>query len=90
MKTDNRNNLQKKASEREFFYICGVPFKFLSFRGDAANCRIGDSRQLVFIPKKYFTKDGMLKEDANLVWFINKPGVFHKIRLAAEEEGILK
>lgn len=87
--TSTKTNLQKKASERDFFYICGIPFKFLSFRGGAANCRIGNSKQLVFIPKKYFTKDGMLKEGSDLIWFINKPDTFHKIRLAAKEEGII-
>lgn len=81
------NNLCKKASEREFFYICGIPFKFLNFRGNAANCRIGYSKQLVFIPRKYFTKDGYLNcESKDLVWFINKPNIFHKIKLAYEEE----
>lgn len=88
--TTYKNNLQKKASERDFFYICGIPFKFLSFRGNSANCRVGNSKQLVFIPKKYFTNDGMLKEGSDLIWFINKPDTFHKIRLAAEEEGLLR
>lgn len=70
----------------DFFYICGIPFKFLSFRGNAANCRIGNSRQLVFIPKKYFESDGSLKENQDLIWFINKSSTMHKIKLAADEE----
>ena len=81
-------NMQKRCSNDKFFYICGIPFKFLTFRGRAANCRIGNSRQLVFIPRKYFNNDGTLKENQDLVWFINKPSTFHKIELAAEEEGM--
>ena len=71
----------------KYFYICGIPFKFLTFRGRAANCRIGDSRQLVFIPRKYFNNDGTLKcESKDLVWFINKESTMHKIRLAHKED----
>ena len=87
--TTSKSNLQKKASERDFFHICGVPFKFLTFRGNSANCRIGNSRQVVFIPKKYFIKEGTLIEGADLIWVINKPEIVRKIRLADEEEGII-
>ena len=34
-------------------YVNNVPFRFLSYRGDAGNFRIGNSRQLVFIPRRY-------------------------------------
>ena len=83
-----KTNTQKRSSNDKFFYICGIPFKFLTFRGGAANCRIGNSQQLVFIPRKYFNNDGTLKENQDLVWFINKPDTFHKIELAAKEEGM--
>ena len=62
-------------------YIHNIPFKFLSFRGNAANLRIGESKQLVFIPKKYFNKDGTLKEKVNLDWWFYKPVNQHKIEL---------
>ena len=66
-------------------YIHDIPFKFLSFRGNAANLRIGESKQLVFIPKKYFNKNGTLKENVNLDWWFYKPINQHKIELYKKE-----
>lgn len=70
-----------------YIYIHDIPFKFLTFRGNAANLRIGESRQIVFIPKKYFNKDGTLKENVNLDWWFYKPINQHKIELYKMEEG---
>lgn len=72
-----------------FFYINGVPFLPLAKRGKAVNCRIGLSRQLVFIPAKYFdiTEDNIsLKPKADLSWFINKPDTKRKIQLYKEDK----
>lgn len=55
-----------------YFYIHGVPFLPLSKRGNAVNCRIGLSKQLVFIPAKYFNEDLTLKKNMSLEWFYNK------------------
>lgn len=66
-------------------YIHGIPFRFLSFRGNAANFRIGDSKQLVFIPRKYVNKDGTIKSDVNLDWWFYKSVNQHKIELYKEE-----
>ena len=70
-----------------YIYIHDIPFKFLTFRGNAVNLRIGESKQLVFIPKKYFNKDGTLKENVNLDWWFYKPINQHKIELYKMEEG---
>ena len=66
-------------------YIHGIPFRFLSFRCNAANFRIGDSKQLVFIPKSYIDNNGKIKENANLDWWFYKPVNQHKIELYKEE-----
>ncbi len=70
-----------------YIYIHNIPFKFLSFRGNATNLRIGESKQLVFIPKKYFNKNGTLKENVNLDWWFYKPVNQHKIELYKKEVG---
>lgn len=62
-------------------YIHNVPFRFLSFRGDAANFRIGDSIQKVFIPRQYVNKDGTIKAGVDLDWWFYKPTNQHKIEL---------
>lgn len=66
-------------------YIHDIPFRFLSFRCNAANFRIGDSRQKVFIPRTYVNKDGTIKNDVNLDWWFYKPINQHKIALYKEE-----
>lgn len=75
--------------DNNYIYIYGVPFRFLSFRGNAANLRIGISRQLVFIPRRYFNKDGTLINpetvDSDLNWWFHKPVNQHKIELYREE-----
>jgi hypothetical protein len=68
-------------------YIRGVPFKFLNFRGNAANLRIGNSKQLVFIPRRYFNNNGTIKENMNLGWFMDKYDTKHKVELAKLEDG---
>lgn len=71
-----------------YFYLNGVPFLPLAKRGNAINCRIGLSKQLVFIPAKYFDicKDKIdLKKNANLSWFLYKPDTQRKIQLYKEE-----
>lgn len=65
-------------------YINNIPFRFLNYRGNAGNFRIGNSRQLVFIPKKYINEDKTLKIN-ELNWFVNKPTIKHKIELYLEE-----
>lgn len=66
-------------------YIHDIPFRFLSFRGNAANFRIGNGEQLVFIPRKYINKDGTIKSNANLDWWFYKPTNQHKIELYKRE-----
>lgn len=65
-------------------YVNDIPFRFLSYRGNAGNFRIGNSRQLVFIPKRYINEDKTLKIN-ELNWFINKSVIKHKIELYLEE-----
>jgi len=59
-----------------YFYLHDIPFLPLAIRGNAVNCRIGLSRQLVFIPLKYFNvhieKGISLKENVEVEWFIRK------------------
>lgn len=69
----------------DYVYIEGIPFKVLNRRGNAINCRIGDSKQLVFIPSCYFNKDFTLKKNADLTWFMNKRDIKHKIELYKQE-----
>ena len=66
-------------------YINGIPFRFLNFRGKAANFRIGNSIQKVFIPKVYVNNDGTIKADAKLDWWFYKDTNKHKIELYKEE-----
>ena len=66
-------------------YVNNIPFRFLNHRGNAGNFRIGNSRQLVFIPKRYINEDKTLKTN-ELNWFIHKPVIKHKIELYLEEE----
>lgn len=66
-----------------YFYLHNIPFLPLATRGNSVNCRIGLSRQLVFIPKKYFdiTIDNItLKEGIDLEWFYNKRDTQNKIK----------
>lgn len=70
----------------KYFYLHGIPFLPLNIRGNAVNCRIGLSRQLVFIPAIYFDKK-TLKRNLNmsLEWFYNKPSTQRKIELYKQE-----
>lgn len=73
-----------------YFYLHGIPFLPLAIRGNAVNCRIGLSKQLVFIPKKYFDvtiDDITLKEGMNLEWFYNKKDTQNKIECYLKESG---
>ena len=73
-----------KNVENKYFYLHGIPFLPLAVRGNAVNCRIGLSKQLVFIPLIYFnvhTKKGIwLKDNVNLEWFYNKWDTQNKIK----------
>ena len=71
--------------KNNYIIIHNIPFKFLTFRGNAANLRIGESKQKVFIPRKYFNNDGTLKDNVNLDWWFYKPVNQHKIDLFKEE-----
>lgn len=75
-------SLYKKLN---YIYLDGIPFLPLTKRGNAINCRIGLSKQLVFIPKIYFNDDLTLKQNANLRWFLNKPDTKRKIELYRKE-----
>ena len=66
-------------------YVNNIPFRFLNYRGNAGNFRIGNSRQLEFISKRYINEDKTLKIN-ELSWFMNKPVIKHKIELYLEEE----
>ena len=68
-----------------YFYLDNIPFLPLKRRGNAVNCRIGSSKQLVFIPSCYFNKNLTLKENVDLNWFIRKKVIRHKIELFKEE-----
>lgn len=73
-----------------YFYLHGIPFLPLAIRGNAVNCRIGLSKQLVFIPKKYFdvtVDDITLKEGMDLEWFYNKRDTQNKIKCYLKESG---
>ena len=73
-----------------YFYLHDIPFLPLAIRGNAVNCRIGLSRQLVFIPKKYFDvtiDDITLKEGIDLEWFYNKRDTKNKIKCYLKESG---
>lgn len=66
-----------------YFYLHNIPFLPLAKRGNAVNCRIGMSKQLVFIPSKYFditVEDITLKEGMDLEWFYNKIDTQNKIK----------
>lgn len=71
--------------ETNYIKINGIPFRFLNFRGNAANLRIGESKQKVFIPRKYFNNDGTLKSEINLDWWLKKTVNRHKIELFKKE-----
>lgn len=50
-----------------YFYLHDIPFLPLAIRGNAVNCRIGLSKQLVFIPVKYFKCDMTQQELDNMI-----------------------
>lgn len=68
-----------------YFYLDGIPFLPLAKRGKSVNCRIGQSRQLVFIPFSYFNDDLTLKENVDLSWFMNKRQTQCKIKCYLKE-----
>ncbi len=74
----------------KYFYLHDIPFLPLAIRGSAVNCRIGLSKQKVFIPAKYFdvTNEGIkLKENVNLEWFYKKKNTQNNIRKYLESKG---
>ena len=71
-----------------WFYIHDVPFLPLAKRGNAVNCRIGLSKQKVFIPLKYFditNEEIKLKQNIDLEWFWNKKNTQNNIKKYLEE-----
>lgn len=71
-----------------YFYINDIPFLPLALRGNAVNCRIGLSRQLVFIPACYFnaTTEGItIKDNVDLQWFYDKKDTQNKIKCYLKE-----
>ena len=73
-----------------WFYLHNIPFLPLAKRGNAINCRIGDSKQKVFIPTKYFdiTKEEIkLKPNVNLEWFYQKKNTQNNIKKYLESKG---
>lgn len=73
-------------AEDKYFYLHGIPFLPLNIRGNAVNCRIGLSRQLVFIPVIYFDRKTLKrKENMSLEWFYYRPNTQRKIELYKKE-----
>lgn len=74
--------------DKKYIYIHDIPFRFLNFRGNAANLRIGNSVQKLFIPRIYFNNDGTLKDtvdpNSTLDWWFYKQQVIHQIKLYIE------
>ena len=71
-----------------YFYIHNIPFLPLAKRGNAVNCRIGLSKQKVFIPLKYFDitdEEIKLKDNANLEWFWNKKNTQNNVNKFLEK-----
>lgn len=79
--------MESPYKTKNFFYLNGVPFLPLCKRGKAVNCRIGLSKQLVFIPSIYFNSDLTLKSGADLRWFVNRRTTKHKIELYKQTIG---
>lgn len=74
-----------------WFYLHNIPFLPLAKRGNAVNCRIGNSKQKVFIPTKYFditTDEIKLKENVNLEWFYKKKNTQNNIKKYLEESEV--
>jgi len=74
-----------------WFYIHNIPFLPLAKRGNAVNCRIGLSKQKVFIPLKYFditNEEIKLKDNVNLEWFWNKKNTQDNVKRYLEERKI--
>lgn len=71
-----------------WFYLHNIPFLPLAKRGNAVNCRIGLSKQKVFIPLKYFNitnEEIKLKDNVNLEWFWNKKNTQDNVKRYLEE-----
>lgn len=71
-----------------WFYLHNIPFLPLTKRGNAVNCRIGLSKQKVFIPLKYFditNEEIKLKDNVNLEWFWNKKNTQDNVKKYLEE-----
>ena len=71
-----------------YFYIHNIPFLPLNKRGNAVNCRIGLSKQKVFIPSKYFditNEEIKLKNNVNLEWFWRKKNTQNNVNKFLEE-----
>lgn len=70
------------------FKVHGIPFKFLVFQGEGARLGIGESKQRLYLPKKYFDSNGIIKEDIDLEkdldWWFYKPINQRKIEIFKE------
>lgn len=80
-----REETKSPYQKLNYFYIDEIPFLPLTKRGNAVNCRIGLSRQLVFLPFSYFNDDLTLKENVDLSWFMKKRDTQNKIKYYLEE-----
>jgi len=83
--------MESPYKTKYYFYLHGIPFLPLALRGRAVNCRIGESKQLVFIPASYFdiTTDYIkVKPKVDLEWFYNKPDTQSKIKHYFEENNV--
>jgi len=68
---------------KNYFYLHDIPFLPLAKRGNAVNCRIGNSKQKVFIPAKYFdfsNNEIKLLSNVNLEWFYKKRNTQNNIK----------
>lgn len=76
---------------KNYFYLHDIPFLPLAVRGNAVNCRIGNSKQKVFIPLCYFDvlddKGIILKKDVNLEWFYWKKNTQNNIKRYLDSKG---
>ena len=75
--------VEKYGKVKPVTFVNGIPFIYLTPRGNAINLRIGQSKQLEFIPKQYVDENGFLCD--NISWWFNKPKLQHKIELYKQE-----
>lgn len=72
-----------------YFYLHNIPFLPLAKRGNAINCRIGNGKQKLFIPIKYFDiskEEIKLKQNVDLEWFWNKKNTQNNVKKYLEDK----